>query len=199
MPSSVCPVHGAVYLGLAIATSSNGAARLYASDFAHGTIDVYDQGFAPVTTLPANAFTDSQLPDNYHPFNVQAIGNQLYVEYAPVDKVLGGKANPGDGAVDVYNTDGQLQQRLILPGNKHLTDPWAIAKAPANFGSFSNDLLVGNFGNGHINAFDPTSGQFVGELKDASGDAIAIRHLWGWRSAMAARPDPGTRCTSRPA
>jgi uncharacterized protein (TIGR03118 family) len=170
------PSHGAVYLGLATATA-NGNPRLYASDFAHGNIDVYDQNFHPVTTLPGNAFTDSQLPDNYHPFNIQAIGNQLYVEYAPVDKVLGGQTRPGDGAVDVYNADGQLQQRLIRHG--HLDQPWAIAMAPSNFGSFSNDLLVGNFADGNINAFDPKNGHFDGVLTDPNGQPIAITHLWG--------------------
>jgi uncharacterized protein (TIGR03118 family) len=167
---------GALYLGLAIAQNSNGHPRLYAADFANNAIDVYDQNFQLVTSLPGN-FTDSQLPDNYHSFNIQAIHNQLYVEYAPVDKVLAGTTRPGDGAVDVYNADGQLEQRLISHG--HLDQPWAIAIAPANFGSFSNDLLVGNFGDGHINAFDPNNGHFDGELKDANGQPIAITHLWG--------------------
>ncbi len=169
---------GAVYLGLAIASDGHGHALLYASDFARGTIDVYDQNFHLVTTLSGN-FTDSQLPSNYHPFNIQAIDNNLYVEYAPADAVLGGTAAPGYGAVDVYNADGQLQQRLIQPNNPHLNEPWAIAKAPANFGSFSNDLLVGNFGDGHINAYNPHSGAFVGELNDANGQPIALTHLWG--------------------
>jgi uncharacterized protein (TIGR03118 family) len=167
---------GALYLGFAIATDSNGGPRLYAADFANNAIDVYDQKFQLVTELPGK-FTDSRLPDNYHPFNIQAINNQLYVEYAPIDKVLAGTADQGDGAVDVYNADGQLQQRLIRPG--HLDQPWAIAMAPANFGSFSNDLLVGNFGDGHVNAFDPKNGHFDGELKDANGQPITITHLWG--------------------
>jgi uncharacterized protein (TIGR03118 family) len=171
------PSHGALFLGLAIATDRHGDTRLYAADFLHNTIDVYDQNFQLVTTLPGN-FTDSKLPADYHAFNIQAINNQLYVEYAPIDKVLAGTAAPGEGAVDVYNAHGQLQQRLILPGDTHLNQPWAIAKAPANFGSFSNDLLVGNFGDGHINAFNPHSGRFVGELKDPSGQPIAITHLW---------------------
>lgn len=167
---------GALYLGLAIATDAQGGPQLYAADFANNKIDVYDQNFQAVTNLPGN-FTDPQLPSNYHAFNVQAINNQLYVEYAPIDQVLAGTARMGDGAVDVYNTDGQLQQRLILNG--HLDQPWAIAMAPANFGDFSNDLLVGNFGDGHINAFDPTNGHFVGEMKDADGQPIDITHLWG--------------------
>jgi uncharacterized protein (TIGR03118 family) len=166
---------GAVYLGLAIATH-RGDTMLYASNFAGG-IDVYDQNFQLVTPAPGS-FTDPQLPADYHPFNIQAINNQLYVEYAPLHKVLGGAADPGDGAVDVYNAAGQLQQRLILPGDTHLNDPWAVAMAPGNFGSFSNDLLVGNFGAGTINAYNPHNGRFEGELNDSNGQPIAITHLW---------------------
>ena len=120
---------GALYLGLAIATDRHGDTRLYAADFLHNTIDVYDQSFHLTTTLPGH-FTDSRLPDNYHAFNIQAINNRLYVEYAPLDKVLAGTADPGDGAVDVYNAHGQLQQRLIRPHDPHLNQPWAIAMAP---------------------------------------------------------------------
>ena len=182
---SVDPTHaiigathaGALYLGLAIATDSQGATLLYAADFAHNTIDVYDQNFNLTTTLRGH-FTDRHLPDDYHAFNIQAINNRLYVEYAPVDKVLAGTADPGDGAVDVYSADGRLRQRLIHPHDTHLNQPWAIALAPRDFGSFSNDLLVGNFGDGHINAFNPHSGRFAGELKDANRQPIAITHLW---------------------
>ena len=167
---------GALYLGLATATDAHGKTRLYAADFAKGTIDVYDQNFQFVKNL-SGKFTDAQLPGNYHPFNIQAINNRLYVEYAPADQVLAGKSGLGEGAVDVYNADGQLQEHLIRQGQ--LNQPWAIAMAPSNFGSFSNDLLVGNFGDGHINAFDPKNGHFVGELNDANGQPIAITHLWG--------------------
>ena len=169
---------GAIYLGLAIATDSHHATRLYAADFKNGNIDVYDQSFHLVTTLPGN-FTDAELPGDYHPFNIQSINNRLYVEYAPADDVLAGTAAAGEGAVDVYNADGQLLERLIRPGNSHLNQPWAVAMAPSNFGSFSHDLLVGNFGDGTINAFNPQNGQFVGELKNANRQPIAITHLWG--------------------
>jgi len=169
---------GALYSGLAIATDSQGVTRLYAADFAKNTIDVYNQNFQLVTSLPGN-FTDSKLPSSYSAFNIQAINNKLYVEYAPVANILAGTAASGEGAVDVYNADGQLEQRLIRPDNTHLNQPWAIAMAPRDFGSFSNDLLVGNFGNGNINAFNPRTGQFVGELKESNGKPIAITHLWG--------------------
>jgi uncharacterized protein (TIGR03118 family) len=167
---------GALYLGLAIATDSAGATLLYAANFGKGTIDVFDQNFNLVTTLAGN-FTDPNLPSGYSPFNIQAIGNQLYVEYAPVNAILSGTAGPGEGVVDVYNADGQLQESLIQGG--HLDQPWAVAMAPSGFGRFSNDLLVGNFGDGQINAFNPTNGQFVGVLKDAGGQPVTVRHLWG--------------------
>ncbi len=95
------------------------------------------------------------------------------------DDVLAGTAAPGEGAVDVFNADGQLQDRLNRPDDAHINQPWAVAMAPSNFGSFSHDLLVGNFGDGTINAFDPKNGHFVGELKNSSGQPIAITHLWG--------------------
>jgi uncharacterized protein (TIGR03118 family) len=169
---------GAIYTGLAMATDHHGETLLYAADFAKGTIDVYDQNFQSVTNLRGN-FTDSKLPAGFSPFNIQAINNRLYVEYAPAADVLAGTAAPGEGAVDVYNADGQLQQRLVLSGDAHINQPWAIAMAPSDFGTFSRDLVVGNFGDGTIDAFNPKNGHFVGELKNAKGRPIAITHLWG--------------------
>jgi uncharacterized protein (TIGR03118 family) len=169
---------GAIYTGLAIATVRHGESLLYAADFAKGTIDVYNESFQSVTTLPGN-FTDPELPSDYSPFNIQAINNRLYVEYAPADDVLAGTAAPGEGAVDVFNAEGQLLERLVRPEDSHINQPWAVAMAPANFGSFSNDLLVGNFGDGTINAFNSKTGHFASELKNASGQPIAITHLWG--------------------
>jgi uncharacterized protein (TIGR03118 family) len=169
---------GAIYLGLAIATDSNHGELLYAADFANNKIDVYNQSFHLVTTLPGK-FTDPDLPADYHAFNIQAINDRLYVEYAPVDDVLAGTAAPGEGAIDVYNANGQLLQRLIRPNDSQIDQPWAVAMAPSNFGSFSHDLLVGNFGDGTISAFNPVTGDFVGELKNADGQPIVIAHLWG--------------------
>jgi uncharacterized protein (TIGR03118 family) len=169
---------GAIDLGLAIATARPGGSLLYAADFAKGTVDVYNQSFQLVTTL-RGSFTDPELPSDYSPFNIQAINNRLYVEYAPADDVLAGSAAPGEGAVDVFSADGQLLKRLIRPDDTHINQPWAVAMAPANFGSFSHDLLVGNFGDGTVSAFDPKNGHFVGELKNSSGQPIAITHLWG--------------------
>jgi uncharacterized protein (TIGR03118 family) len=169
---------GAIYTGLAMATDQHGETLLYAADFAKGTIDVYNQNFQLVTTLPGK-FTDPELPAGYSPFNIQAINDRLYVEYAPANDVLAGTAAPGEGAIDVYNANGQLLQRLIRPNESHINQPWAVAMAPSNFGSFSHDLLVGNFGDGTISAFNPKNGAFVGGLKNAKGQPIAITHLWG--------------------
>jgi uncharacterized protein (TIGR03118 family) len=184
---------GAVFTGLAIGKDSNGDTLLYAADFAHNTIDVYDSSFTLVTTL-AGDFTDPNLPANFRVFNVQAINNQLYVEYAPFDPATGGVLpGTGNGRVDVYNTDGQLQQQLISGGK--LDDPWGIALAPANFGAFSNDLLVGNFGSGNINAFDPTTGKFLGELKTSSGQPFNVEHLWSLQFGNGAGTGAGSQDT----
>ena len=175
---AVSPRPNTIYLGLAIATDRGGETRLYAADFFNNVIDVYDTNFNLVSNLRGN-FTDSKLPAGYHAFNIQAIDDELYVAYALAGDILAGTAGPGQGAVDVFKADGALKRRLIRPGNTHVNQPWAIAKAPADFGSFSNDLLVGNFGDGTISAFDPDSGRFDSMLEDAGGNPIAIPHLWG--------------------
>jgi uncharacterized protein (TIGR03118 family) len=174
---------GADYTGLAIGTDSHGDTLLYAADFSKGTIDVYNQNFTPVTTLAGN-FSDPNIPATYKPFNIQNINGKLYVEYANVDPVTH-KTNtlPGNGIVDVFTTDGtaglSTGPRLINAGpSSPLDAPWGVALAPADFGAFANDLLVGNFGDGHINAFDPTTGSFVGQLMISSGQAFEEDHLW---------------------
>jgi len=156
---------GAHYTGLALGTSSIGN-LLYAADPGMGTIDVMDTSFF---TLPVvDAFIDPDLPAGFVPFNVQNIGGKLYVTYTSFQS---------DGLVDIFDTDGNFLQRFATNGT--LSAPWGLALAPANFGQFSNDLLVGNLGDGHINAFDPTTGAFLGQLSDHNGNPIAIDHLWG--------------------
>lgn len=170
---------GAVFTGMAIGTDSKGDTLLYAADNKNGVIDVYDQNFKLVTTLPGN-FTDPNLPSNFKPFNIQNINGQLYVEYEQFDPATGKGVNlPGSGIVDVYSTDGAFLKRLISndPSN-HLSDPWGVTMAPSTFGAFSNDLLVGNFGDGHINAFNPTTGQWLGTLTTSSGQPFEEDHLW---------------------
>ena len=119
-----------VYKGLAIATQA-GAPQLYATDFHNGVVDVFDANFAPV--VRAGAFTDNALPAGYAPFGIQAIGNQIYVAYAMQDASAHDEvAGVGVGAVDVFDTAGNLVKRLIAPGGK-LNAPWGMTMAPANF------------------------------------------------------------------
>jgi uncharacterized protein (TIGR03118 family) len=173
---------GAVYKGLTIATDANGNTLLYASNFRAGTIDVFDTSFKPVTTLPAGAFTDPHLPKGYAPFNVQVLGGQVYVTYAKQDAAKHDDvAGQGHGFVDVFNLDGSPgldggKVRLVTRGQ--LNSPWGLAIAPASFGSLAGALLVGNFGNGRIHAYDATTGAFMGTLKDPDGEPIQISGLW---------------------
>ena len=172
----------AVYKGLAILTTP--AVQLYATNFRAGTIDVFDANFKPVT-LPAGAFTDPAIPSGFAPFGIQAIGGKLYVTYAKQDaEQHDDVAGPGNGYVDVYDSTGKLQ-RLISGGpgffgtpGAPLNSPWGLALAPSTFGKFAGDLLVGNFGDGTINAFDPNSGALLGTLQDSSGSTIKIGGLW---------------------
>jgi uncharacterized protein (TIGR03118 family) len=164
----------AVYTGLAIGQSGS-ANFLYATDFEHRMIDVYDKTFHLVHL--DGSFDDPNVPNSYSPFNIQNLGGKLYVMYAQQNhKEPDEETDHGSGFVDVFDTSGHLLNRLIL-GN-HLKAPWGIARAPADFGAFSDALLVGNFGNGHIQAFDPESGKFLGELSGADGKPIVIDGLW---------------------
>jgi len=170
----VASTPGAVYTGLAIGT--NGAANfLYAANFAGGHVDVFSSSFAP-TTL-AGSFVDPNLPAGYVPYNIQNVGGKLYVEYAQVDPITHEAAEgAGLGVVNVFDTNGNFLQRIHSGGQ--LNAPWGIAIAPAGFGEFGGDVLVGNFGDGTINAFDPITGNYVGTLKDSSGNPIVNDGLW---------------------
>lgn len=166
---------GPVYKGLAIA-NFNGSNFLYAADFRHNTIDVYDGNFAKVTL--AGGFRDPALPAGFAPFGIQAMGNRIYVAYAKQQASGSDEAHgAGLGVVDVFDTGGALVKQLVAGGN--LNAPWGMAMAPANFGTFSNDLLVGNFGDGKINAYDPTTGKLIGTLGLADGTPLVIDGLWG--------------------
>ncbi len=165
-----------VYKGLALGGQGS-AARLYAADFHNGVVDVFDTTFTKITA--AGAFIDASLPAGYAPFGIQAIGGQIYVAYAKQDaQAHDDVAGAGLGAVDVFDLSGNLVKRLIAPGGK-LNSPWGMAMAPANFGAFSNDLLVANFGDGTISAFDPSTGAYVGTLSKPDGSVIVIDGLWG--------------------
>jgi uncharacterized protein (TIGR03118 family) len=153
--------------------------ELFAANFKSGGIDVFDGQFKPVT-LAAGSFTDPKIPAGFAPFNIWNLGGKLYVTYAQQDanKVFD-VAGVGNGYVDVFDTTGKLLQQLVVGGTGSLLNsPWGLAIAPATFGKFANDLLVGNFGDGLINAYDPASGTFIGTLQDATGKNIVIPGLW---------------------
>ena len=174
LPVDLSP-QGAVFKGLALATSG-GSSYLYATDFHNNAIDVFNSGFTQVT-LTGN-FTDPSLPAGFAPFNIQAWNGQLYVTYAMQDAQRHDDVPcPGCGFVDVFNTDGTFVQRLISMGA--LNSPWGLAWAPGNFGKFSGDLLVGNFGDGTINAYDPITGAMIGTLDGTNGMPLVNDGLWG--------------------
>lgn len=167
----------AVYKGIALGQNSSGD-FIYAANFNAGTVDVFDSSYAS-TTL-SGKFTDPNLPAGYAPFNIENINNKLYVTYAlqNADK-HDDVAGPGNGYVDVYDTDGNLLERFASGGA--LNSPWGMAVAPGSFGGFSNDLLIGNFGDGTINAFD-FQGNLLGHLEDSNGKPIVNEGLWGLAS-----------------
>ncbi|MBZ6078005.1 TIGR03118 family protein [Microvirga puerhi] len=162
---------GAVYKGLAIADTEQGA-RLYATNFRSGKVEVYDQNFQLL-----KSFTDENLPQGFAPFNVQVLDNRLFVTFAlqnaeKHDDVAG----PGNGFVDEFSLQGRFLDRVASHGP--LNSPWGLAIAPSGFGKFSHDLLVGNFGDGTINAFDKKTDKFEGKLRGADGAPISIGDLW---------------------
>ncbi len=168
-------VDGAVYKGLAI--GSNGTGNfIYAADFHNGKVDVFNRTFTKVAMI--GDFRDPYIPTGYAPFGIQNVLGNIYVLYAKQD----GDAHdeiPGRGLgfVSVFDTNGQFIRRLA--SRQPLNAPWGIALAPADFGRFSNRLLVGNFGDGTIDAYDLASGAFVGQLQDANGRTLKIDGLWG--------------------
>jgi len=168
---------GAIYKGLAIA-SKGSATMLYAANFHAGTIDVFNDSFAPVTV--PGGFADPNLPAGFAPFNIQEIAGRLVVAYAQQDADAEDEvAGAGLGYVDVFDTSGHLLRRLVSQGA--LNAPWGLAVAPRHFGPFSGDLLVGNFGDGAINAYDPRTGAFRGTLQNKDGNQIRINGLWALR------------------
>jgi uncharacterized protein (TIGR03118 family) len=185
---TVVTTPGAVYKGLAIAQTPKGA-RLYAADFHGAKIDVFDEQFAPVH-LPG-AFRDGDLPAGYAPFNVQELGGRIYVAFAKQDAQAEDEvAGPGLGFVDVFDTNGRQLQRLV--SQAQLDAPWGLALAPGHFGGFGGDLLVGNFGDGAINAYNAQTGQFDGQLANEDGNPIRIDGLWALRFGNGVIGTPST-------
>jgi uncharacterized protein (TIGR03118 family) len=170
VPPAVVPV----YTGLAIGNNGTGN-FLYAADYENGKIAVFNGTFAPVTL--AGSFTDPDIPVSYRPFNIQNLGGKLFVTYAIRDRDGDGLPQGGTGFVSVFDTNGNLLQHLIV--GVGLRAPWGLALAPADFGSFGNALLVGNFGSGRISAYDPATGFFLGQIHDETGQPIKIDGLLG--------------------
>ena len=169
---------GAVYKGLAIG-SSQGAPYIYATDFANGHVDVFGGDFTLKTW--SHAFTDKHLPKGYAPFGIQAIGDKIFVTFAkqnpPSHDELAGQ---GRGIVDEFRMDGKFVRRVATRGQ--LNAPWGLAMAPSDFGRFSRCLLVGNFGDGHINAFTKNRHgrwTYKGTLRTAKGKRLFVDGLWG--------------------
>jgi uncharacterized protein (TIGR03118 family) len=162
---------GAVYKGLAIADTDHGP-TLYAANFRHGTVDMFDQNFNAI-----GSFTDPSVPAGFAPFNVQVLDHKLFVTYALQDDAKHDDvAGAGNGFVDEFDLNGHLIARVASGGP--LDSPWGLAIAPKSFGSLAGDLLVGNFGDGTINAYDLKDDMFVGKLLGQDGQPIAIQDLW---------------------
>jgi uncharacterized protein (TIGR03118 family) len=170
---------GAVYKGLALITN-NGANFLLATNFRSGKVEVYDSNFK-LTNL-SGTFTDPNLPAGYAPFGIHVITansqTKIYVTYALQDAA---KHDPvhaaGDGVVDIFDTNGNMIQTFVMQGDMHTNAPWGIVVPPAGFGTFAGDVLVGNFGDGVLNAYTP-AGAFIDSVKDAGGNVITNLSLW---------------------
>jgi uncharacterized protein (TIGR03118 family) len=176
VPNADAPAHDAIYKGLAIDSDTNGQ-FLYATDFHNGAVDIFDASFHALT-IPG-AFTDPSLPPGFAPFGIQNLDGTIYVTYALQDEDKEDDvAGPGNGFVDAFTTSGAFIRRVASMGE--LNSPWGLALAPADFGRFSGDLLVGNFGDGRIHAFRLEGGEFeaVGLLHSATGKPIQIDGLW---------------------
>jgi uncharacterized protein (TIGR03118 family) len=164
---------GSVFTGLTLGTVGS-APRLFAADVAHGVVSVYDSSFAKV-----GSFTDPKVPAGYAPFNVQTLNGELYVTFTRPKGSPPATEDQPLGFVSVFDTSGNLLRRL--KGDEKFNEPWGVAIAPAKFGKFAGALLVGNLGDGKINAFDATTGKFIGTLR---GDdrRIKIDGLWALRT-----------------
>ncbi len=177
---------GAVYKGLATGSTAKGN-FIYATNFHAGMVEMYDKNFTLV-----NSFTDTTVDPNFAPFGIQNIGGKLYVTFAlqKLPDKHDDQSGPGNGFVDVFNTDGTFVRRFASHGT--LNSPWGLALAPDEFGRFSDRLLVGNFGDGRINAFDVTSGNFDAQLIDPEGNPLTINGLWALQFGNGA-PNGGSR------
>jgi uncharacterized protein (TIGR03118 family) len=166
---------GAVYTDMALVTNTNGTYILATNFGKAAAIEVYDSTFAPAKL--AGSFTDPTLPAGYVPYSVHVIGTQVFVTYALRAATGGPTVAPGNGMVNVFDTNGNFVAHAVTPGG-NLNAPWGLAIAPATFGIFGGDLLVGNFGDGIINAYDPKTFAYLGQLADGTGKTLVYASLW---------------------
>jgi uncharacterized protein (TIGR03118 family) len=163
---------GAVYKGLAIAPEGK-QTFIFAANFRDGIVEKYNSNFKLV-----KKFTDSNLPKGFAPFGIRALQGHLFVTFAKQNAAKHDDvAGPGSGFVDIFDTEGALLKRFASEGT--LNAPWGLAEAPQDFGKFGDALLVGNFGDGRINAFEDETGAFLGQLTDDVGQPLTINGLWG--------------------
>ncbi|HWN57384.1 MAG TPA: TIGR03118 family protein [Methylomirabilota bacterium] len=187
---------GAVYKGLALGSNVANGPLLYATNFRTGKVDVFDKNFKAPTPPLTGSFTDPKVQRGYAPFGIQNINGQIWVTYAMQDKPKHDPVNkPAHGFVAVFDTNGNLIRHFAQHG--HLDSPWGLAMAPATFGKFANDMLIGNFGNGVINVFDPKTGHWLGALPGTNGRPLVNDGLWALTFGGALNSDttvssPGT-------
>jgi len=178
---------GAVYKGLAVVTNNEGT-FLLAANFRSGKIDVFDRNFSP--SHLSGTLTDPNLPAGYAPHGVHFINNVIFVAYAMQDAA---KHDPTTGAglgiVDAFDKEGNFTRTFASEGT--LNAPWGVVATPASFGTFSNDVLIGNFGDGTINAFD-TQGHFLAQVSDSAGHVITNPGLWDMTFGAGGTGDPNT-------
>jgi uncharacterized protein (TIGR03118 family) len=182
--NTVVSTPNAVYKGLALATNADGN-FIFATNFHAGTVEAFDINFVPATKF---RFIDRNIPAGFAPFGIANINSELFVSFAKQDADKHDDvAGPGNGFVDVFTTSGELVRRLVVRGV--LNSPWGMTRAPLGFGKFGGAILVGNFGDGRINAFD-NSGNFLGTLRGQNGQPIVINSLWSLMFGTFTGADP---------
>ena len=168
---------GAVFKGLAISGAPTAGPELFVADVANATVEVFNKDFAPIST--PTEFVDPAIPSGYAPFNVQALNGDIYVTYGK--QTIKPTLFRARGSATSTSTAQTASSNHLINGGSGspLNEPWGLAIAPAKFAPFAGDLLVGNLGNGWINAFNPTTGAFIGALDSTTGYPIVIPGLWG--------------------
>jgi len=167
--------NNAVYKGMALASAA-GSNYLYVANFHAATVEVYDHSYHPYS-FGSGSFVDSSIPSGYAPFNIQLVGSSLVVTYAKQDAAKHDDVpGPGNGYVDIYDTEGNLQTRL--EGGTFMNAPWGVVQAPSSFSGFANDLLIGNFGSGLISAYNISTGAFIANMFDVNYLPVKIDGLW---------------------